>query len=182
MTPEQERAVGMIIEVLEELRVPYFVTGSVAAIFHGVVRLSHDADIAFAASHGNLPKQLSERVPSVYVDVPDEKKRQFNAIAATIGYKIDFWPLEDTPFDRSQFARRVRGTIAGRPAWFASLEDLILSKLDWYNRGKSELQWRDLTGLVAEHCDTLDRVYLERWADELGLRAHLDRLLRESQR
>lgn len=181
---EQEAMLEKLVRTLEESGVPYFFTGSVAAAFHGAVRQSHDADIAFDAIRGrDLPNTLQDcGAPALYVDVPDREQRQFNVIAADIGFKVDFWPLSATPFNREQLRRRVRGSMFGGQTWFASIEDLILSKLDWHARSGSELQWRDVELLFNEHRDTIDRTYLERWADELGLRMHLDRLLGESGR
>lgn len=174
---EQEEMLGKLVEVLEVSGVPYFFTESVAAAFHGAVRQSHDADIAFDATRNGFPQQLADRIGNVlYVDVPEGAIRQFNAVAADIGFKVDFLPLDASPFGREQLRRRVRGDGFGGQTWFASIEDLILAKLDWHARSGSELQWRDLTLLTSIHRDALDRAYLERWANELGLRTHLDRL------
>lgn len=176
MNGEQEDVLGSFIDALESIGVPYFVTGSVAMMFHGNVRMSHDADIAFDAAHANLPQRLRERLgAAVYVDAPETALQQFNAIIGDIGYKVDFWPIHDA-FGQSQLARRVRGVIAGRDTWIASVEDLILSKLRWYAQSNSALQWRDLFGLLTLHRDHLDRAYLTRWVDALGLQTHWDQL------
>lgn len=177
MTPEQEDVLGSFIDALEAMETPYFLTGSVAMMFHGNVRMSHDADIAFAAGHTSLAQRLRERLgAAVYVDAPSGDAEPFNAIAAATGYKVDFWPIAGT-FGQSQLARRIRGNIAGRSAWVASVEDLILSKLRWYAQSESALQWRDCFGLVSMHHTALDRAYLAHWADVLGIRKHLDDLL-----
>lgn len=180
MEHEQERILGAILDHLEAMGVPYFITGSIAGLHYGIDRATHDADIAFDASHREFPRALSDRIgTAMYVDVPENEIRQFNVIAAESDFKVDFWPIGDDPFARSQLARRVQGRIFGRTAWFANIEDLVLSKLRWYAKSDSELQWRDLTRMVALHRDTLDHAYLERWADDLGLREHLDRLLEQ---
>lgn len=181
MTYEQERVLGPVIEHLEALGVPYFITGSVAGRYHGMDRSTHDADVVFDdAVRANFPQQLAERLdPALYVDVPEGEVRQFNVIAADIDFKVDFWPIGDDPLNRSQLTRRIRGRMFNRETWIASLEDLILSKLRWFAKSGSDTQRRDLERLLALHRDTLDRAYLERWADELDLRAHLDRLLGE---
>jgi hypothetical protein len=179
LVEEQEAMLEKLVRTLEASGVPYFFTGSVAAAFHGAVRQSHDADIAFDVIRGHaLPSTLRDHGnPALYIDIPDREQRQFNVIAADIGFKVDFWPLGASPFDREQLRRRVRGNMFGGQTWFASIEDLILSKLDWHARSGSELQWRDVELLFNEHRNTLDRAYLERWAEELGLRQHLGRLL-----
>lgn len=59
----------------------------------------------------------------------------------------------------------------GHRIWVATPEDLILSKLQWYEMGQriSERQWRDVAGLVEIHAQRLDLAYLERWAERLNL-------------
>jgi hypothetical protein len=52
-----------------------------------------------------------------------------------------------------------------------SAEDTILAKLHWYRAGGEvpDRQWRDIAGMFAASGDYLDRGYLERWAQALGL-------------
>lgn len=47
-------------------------------------------------------------------------------------------------------------------------EDLILSKLVWMKESGSEMQRRDVARVVQD-VGGLDRVYIERWAQELGV-------------
>lgn len=181
MTGEQEAILGPLIDHLEAMGVPYFITGSLAGVYHGVDRGTHDADIAFDASRRDLPRLLADRFrATLHVDIPDGDLRQFNAIAAESDFKVDFWPIGGDPFSRSQLARRVRGHVFGRATWLASIEDLILAKLRWYARSDSDTQRRDIARLIALHRDDLDRVYLDRWASELGLTEHLHRLWNSS--
>ena len=51
----------------------------------------------------------------------------------------------------------------------ATREDILLSKLWWYRMGdeSSEVQRRDIEGIVALNRELLDRTYLELWAAEL---------------
>jgi hypothetical protein len=44
MTPEEE-VLRTVIELLEQAGIPYMLTGSVAASYHGRPRTTHDADI-----------------------------------------------------------------------------------------------------------------------------------------
>jgi len=179
---EQERILGPVLDHLKALGVPYFITGSIAGRYHGVDRSTHDADIVFDARHADFPRKLADRIgDALYVDVPEGAIRQFNVIAADADFKVDFWPIGGDPFARSQLERRQRGRIFNRDTWIVSIEDLLLSKLRWYAQSGSEIQRRDLDRLLVLHRDTLDRAYFERWADDLGLREHLNRLLGEIQ-
>lgn len=67
-------------------------------------------------------------------------------------------------------------------AKFASPEDTILSKLEWYRMGGevSDRQWRDILGVLKTQAGTLDLDYLRKWADELKVSDLLERALSES--
>ena len=72
---------------------------------------------------------------------------------------------------------------ASRAAYFATAEDLILSKLEWFRLGgeSSDRQWGDVLGVLRVQGSALDRPYLRRWAKQLGLTDLLDRALKESE-
>ena len=63
-----------------------------------------------------------------------------------------------------------------------SPEDSILSKLEWSREGASERQFLDALAVARTQGEDLDRLYLRRWAEELGLTAELERLLSEARR
>jgi hypothetical protein len=65
------------------------------------------------------------------------------------------------------------------PAWFVTPEDILLAKLYWFRSGgeASELQWRDIQGLVSGSVRTLDREYLDQGATRLKVSDLLDRAL-----
>jgi hypothetical protein len=51
----------------------------------------------------------------------------------------------------------------------ASLEDVLIAKLEWSRLGDSALQRRDVAQLLARTWRRLDQAYVERWVAELGL-------------
>ena len=67
-------------------------------------------------------------------------------------------------------------------AKFASPEDTILSKLEWYRLGGevSDSQWRDILGVLKTRAGELDLDYMQKWAIELKVTDLLDRALKEA--
>jgi hypothetical protein len=85
----------------------------------------------------------------------------------------------------SQFARRQKksvGQTAPLELFFASAEDTVLAKLDWYRQGGcvSDRQWRDVLGVLKVQAGALDHLYLAHWAGELGVTQLLHRALDEA--
>jgi hypothetical protein len=70
--------------------------------------------------------------------------------------------------------------IAGVEVFVATAEDTIVAKLEWARAGESERQLRDVVGILETSGERLDRGYLERWIEELGLRSLWDRALAEA--
>jgi hypothetical protein len=66
---------------------------------------------------------------------------------------------------------------SSRKFYLSSPEDIILSKLQWYQRGGgvSEQQWKDVLGVLKVQADKLDLEYLKNWASRLNLSDLLNR-------
>ena len=165
-----------IVATLERLRIPYLVTGSVAAMAYGEPRMTNDIDIVAEIKEEHIPGLL-EAFPANEYYVSDEMIReairhqgQFNIIHPTSGLKIDIIIRSDTPFDASRF-RRARRIQPGETyqADFAAPEDVIIKKMEFYKAGGSEKHLRDITGILRISGDDVDLRYIADWAERLGL-------------
>jgi cysteine synthase len=98
--------------------------------------------------------------------------------------KVDVFVRWRDPFGQSQFARRQKKSVGQTPPlelFFASAEDTVLAKLEWYRKGGSvsDKQWRDLLGVLKVQGKTLDLAYLTEWASKLGIADLLARALEQ---
>ena len=72
-------------------------------------------------------------------------------------------------FDRNRFSRkRLIDVFPDRSAVFASPEDVIIKKMEYYRDGGSEKHLRDITGILKVSGAGLDRGYVDRWAKAKG--------------
>lgn len=79
---------------------------------------------------------------------------------------------KDTPFDRSRFARaRLLRPAESYTAAFASAEDVIIKKMEYYREGGSEKHLRDITGMLKVSGGEIDEAYILEWPGRLELRA-----------
>ena len=78
----------------------------------------------------------------------------------------------------------VGGSLASEDAlvYFASPEDTVLSKLDWYRRDGevSDRQWGDVLAVLKVQGSALDIGYLRTWASRLDIADLLERALAEA--
>jgi hypothetical protein len=183
VSPE-ELALLRVIRLLDEIGIPYMVTGSVASSHHGRPRATHDADVVIDPSPEALDRLVRELAGlGFYVDAGRARdalvrRRQFNVIDTESAWKIDLIIRKDRAFSREEFGRRREAEISdGIRAMLASPEDSVLSKLEWAKKGGgSERQLADVAGVV-EVERHLDRGYIARWARELEVLDLWERLI-----
>jgi hypothetical protein len=173
---EPSTFLAVLAQALDGAGVPFMLAGSFASSMHGAPRATQDIDLVidptFESLDGLLALLPSERL---YVDADvarDEFRRrgQFNVIDLDTGWKADFIFRKARRFSRSELDRRVTLNVLGLRVPVASAEDTILAKLEWAKLGESERQLRDVRGILEVRGGSLDRAYLERWLDELGVR------------
>lgn len=180
----QEEVLDRVLENLERHGIAFMVTGSLAGNLHGLPRATQDADVVVEGGRLQIERFVVELGDAFYANREAARdafdhEGMFNVIHLETGFKIDLIVRKSRPFSRAEFARRRTAEVAGRPRWFASPEDVILSKLEWSKMGSSERQFLDALNVARVQGGALDRVYLERWAAELGVGGLLQRLLSE---
>lgn len=170
-----------VVETFERLRIPYLVTGSVAAMAYGEPRLTNDLDIVADVRAAQIPDLLAAFPPESFylseeaIREAIRAQRQFNIIHPGSGLKVDVIIRKDTPFDRSRFARaRALRPVESYEVAFASAEDVIIKKMEYYREGGSEKHLRDITGILKVSGQEIDEAYIVEWADRLSLRAIWD--------
>ncbi len=156
--------------------------GSVAALAHGRSRATQDFDLVFEATVSQL-RSFVATLASDRFYVSEEAALEalrdgtlFNVLDMETGWKVDLIALKARPFSEAEFSRRREVTTLGMPLYVASVEDVILAKLEWAKLGGSERQVEDARQLVELHVTGLDRRWIERWVDALGVRQLWERI------
>ncbi len=159
-----------VANVCERLKLPYFVTGSVASTYYGEYRTTLDVDFVVELPSWLVGK-LCEAFPPPEWYVSSEAAmeaaqtaRMFNIVHVPSGLKADIMIFRDTPYNDSRLHRRRLVELpGGGSAYFAAPEDVILKKLEAFRDGGSDKHLRDITGIVRVSGDELDYSYLEGW-------------------
>jgi hypothetical protein len=161
-----------IVKILDDLKISYAVTGGYAISVWGRVRSTFDIDVVIEVFHLQIKSfyQALKKISRLsYVDENSmvaaiERESEFNFIHGESGIKIDFFIAGRDPSSKLELERRIPKKIKGQVVYFISPEDLILSKLRWYQTSQSERQLQDVESVVKIQKDKLDFNYLKKWA------------------
>ena len=179
-----------VTSVLEELGVPYLIGGSLASTLYGMVRSTQDSDIVAEMGPEHVQSFVKALEDEFFIDdeiIAEAVKTNssFNIIHRDTMFKVDVFIPYPRPYLQSQISRALKQTFELEKevsAKFASPEDTILAKLEWYRMGGevSDRQWRDILGILKTRAGELDVDYLKKWANELKVSDLLERVLNET--
>jgi len=183
-------ALRPVAAALDALAVRYYIAGSVASSIHGVARASLDADIVAALEPLHVEPLVARLAGDYYIPTARLRsaiadRSSCNLIHLATMFKIDVFVSRGRPFDIEAAARAEEQALEDAPDAprlpVASAEDTVLAKLEWFRRGgeTSDRQWWDIVG-VLRVTPNVDRAYLTRWADALGVADLLQRALADA--
>ena len=179
-------ALRPVLAAFERLGVACHIGGSVASSSHGVGRSTQDVDVIADLHPSHVRPLVAALANDYYVSEPMIEaairgRSCFNVIHLPSMFKVDIFVLKQRPFDQAAFRRAKPGRVGLNEDFvetaIASPEDVVLNKLEWFRLGDelSERQWNDVLGVLKVCASNLDHAYLDRWANELGVRDLLDR-------
>lgn len=166
----------VVVKTFERLDIPYLVTGSIASMAYGEPRLTNDIDIVAGIRERDI-QALVTTFPEADFYISDaaileaiRSKGQFNIIHPESGLKVDIMIRRESAFDDSRFSRARRFAASqSSTANFASPEDIIIKKMEYYKMGGSEKHLRDITGILKISGPIIDIDYIIDWSQRLGL-------------
>jgi hypothetical protein len=170
---EELEVLKIVTGRLNDAGIPYMISGSIAANYYTIPRMTRDIDMVIELQQCNIDKFIGLFERDFYVDremVTREvlRKGMFNLIHNQYVIKIDFIIKTSSPYQQVEFSRRIKVLVDQGSMWFVSPEDLVISKLIWAKDSHSEMQLKDVKNLV-ETVDNLDTGYIEQWLQKLGL-------------
>jgi hypothetical protein len=178
ITGEQSEALLLLVAALEAVGVDYMLTGSVAAGFYGSARMSNDLDVVIdvPAMRRPLVKVLHEdfEADPENVEAALREPRIFNVFHPATLAKIDLIPRNQVKDSPEVFARRRLVSFGDAQVQIISPEDLVIAKLTWAKESRSEMQFRDVAGLLRR--EDLEMEYIRRKAAKFGLIATLNEI------
>jgi hypothetical protein len=165
-------ALSRATRLLERRGIPYAISGSLAAAYHGYVRATEDVDLQVAIEELSELEDAAEDL-GPEVRVVDVRTWRFPG-----DVDVELYPVEDE-LDEHAMANRVKGTLPGadegedegdapakadpgRIGWFVPLEALLVLKVREHVRhGHGLKHLADVQQLLARGHDRLDVETLE---------------------
>jgi hypothetical protein len=176
----------LFVRPLNRAGIRYLVTGSVAAIFYGEPRLTHDVDLVVFLNEQDLGK-LTAGFPTADFYLPPadviatelrrEQRGHFNIIHSDTGFKADFYLTGRDDLNAWAFRSRRHVQFAGETVVLAPPEYVILRKLEYYREGSSEKHLRDIRSMLSISREQIDRRALEEWVERRGLQSEWRQVL-----
>ena len=163
----------IVVKRLVSAGIPYMITGSTAANFYTIPRMTRDIDIVIEVGGENTETLFFLFASDFYIDKDSirsaiHNRQIFNIIHNEGLIKVDFIIKKETEYRKTEFQRRRSMVFEGLKMDIASPEDLILSKLFWAKESFSEMQIQDVKNLMRTVPD-LDVNYIEKWLPGLGI-------------
>jgi hypothetical protein len=183
--PDIIAALEMVVGCFEKAGIVYYIGGSFASSAYGIARATMDVDLVADIKIGQVNRLVKALETDYYIDAEMireaiRRSTSFNLIHLETMIKIDVFIVKDQPYDSEALARRrpdILDEDNSRTFYLSSAEDIILSKLRWYQGGggASEQQRKDVLGVLKVQADKLDLEYLKYWASKLNLSDLLNR-------
>ncbi len=170
---EELEVLKIVAERLEKAGISYMISGSVAANYYTIPRMTRDIDVVIELEQGDVEAFVGLFESDFYLSrevIKNEVSRRgmFNLIHNRHVIKIDFIIRKSSAYQQSAFSRRKQVLIEQCPMWFVTAEDLVISKLLWAKDSHSEIQLKDVANLM-QTVDNLDLKYVDGWIRELDL-------------
>ena len=172
--------IALFVRPLTRLRIPYLVTGGVAAVIYGEPRLTRDIDLVLDLRAADAPRlavawPMGEfYVPPVEV-MAEEAARpadgHFNILHHATAFRADVYCLGSgnaLGVWALGHARQMR--IGDDEVAVAPIEYVIIKKLQYLAMGGSDRHLRDIRAMLRLSRDQVDQAELDRWLDQLTLR------------
>jgi hypothetical protein len=160
----------IFVSRLNNLSIPYMITGAVASIIYGEPRLTNDIDLVINI-HPDDVESFSSAFPIedfycppqevIRVEIARPQRGHFNLIHHATGFKADIYASGRDELHYWGLKNRKPVDVEGEKFWLAPIEYVIVRKLQYYREGQSEKHLQDISSILEFSSNEIDFKMLE---------------------
>ena len=169
---------NVFLEPLNDLGIPYVITGAVAAIIYGEPRMTHDLDLVLHLQGKDIDR-LIQQFPLTEFYIPPEEvirvevgrafRGHMNIIHLNSGLRADIYLAGKDALQHWAIQHRRSITVSGKTVWIAPPEYVIVRKLQYYREGGSDKHLQDIRGMLEASREEIDFSFLQEKINEFKL-------------
>lgn len=167
-------ALEKITTALNAENIDYMIVGGFAVSYHNRARTTNDIDVVLQIYPAHVKLILKHFPDWKGFEASFMESVQhgtlFNITDFETGIRYDFMTYKDSDYNWTAFQRREEVRFFGINCFICSKEDLVISKLQWYNITPSDKQLEDLKFLWLN--ESLNKAYINSWVSKLNLNTH----------
>ena len=168
-----------MIGILESLKIPYMLSGSLATNLYGIPRATEDADFVLQIEGaeireivGKLPDEILFQQQATFETITASQK--YECFMRGSSFRIELFLLTTDEYDQFRFSRRYRIETPYGAIWVPTVEDVVVNKLLWVQRAKRLKDTDDVRNVIGVQQNFIDWEYVHRWCEQHGTRKLLD--------
>jgi hypothetical protein len=163
---------------LNELKLDYFITGSVASIVYGEPRLTHDIDIVLEISVSGIDKFIKAfagvefYIPPIEIirnEIERSERGHFNIIHNESGFKADIFLIGNDKFQKWALDNRKMLTFQDSLIYIAPPEYVIIKKLEYFKEGGAQKHITDIKNILINSAEIINLEFIEKYAAMFGV-------------
>jgi hypothetical protein len=169
--------IELFVRPLDQLRIRYLISGSVAAMIYGEPRFTNDIDLVVFLRAAEVERmRAAYPAPDFYLPPAnfiateiDREHGQFNIIHADSGLKADCFVVGHDAFHAWAFRHARQYPFDALNVTLAPPEYVIVRKLEYFREGGSDKHLRDIRAMLAVSGELIGREPLMEWIQRQGV-------------
>ena len=169
---------AIFTDKLDEKKIDYFITGSVASIVYGEPRLTHDIDIVIALNENDAVKISTSFPQNEFYCPPQEiiknealrsSRGHFNIIHHETAFKADIYLAGKDEFQKWALINKKEIEFFNKKLFIAPPEYVIIKKLEFYKEGKSQKHLTDIKNMLINSREKINFILLDKYVKSFNL-------------
>jgi len=177
-TKDNPNLFGLFASRLNDQKLNYMITGSVASIVYGEPRLTHDIDIVLDLNEFEIFSFVAAFPASEFYVAPIEvirdeilrtERGHFNLIHIDTGFKADIFLKGKSDLHTWALQRTKKIDFQGTILSVAPPEYVVIRKLEYFKEGHSDKHLSDIKNILTASHDIIDIGFIDAYCVQHGL-------------